>query len=228
MASTQSNNVQQFFNDLSAGWDDRYKNCSDVEERLNWFTSVLAETVSERSKILDFGCGSGAIARFLSAKGYLVTGVDISPGMIQQAKHKAPNDIIWQIYSGNGEINLPSNSFDATICSSVLEYIDTPQKTLIELHRLLKPGGTIALTVPDMRNSLRKKETWMRALLLLPAVKRIINRTRWAQGFNYLELSRNRWSPEDWVNTVASMGFECRPLPPCRGPLLMLTAFKRK
>ncbi|XP_058105687.1 uncharacterized protein LOC131249130 isoform X1 [Magnolia sinica] len=105
--------------------------------------------------ILDVGCSVGVSTRFLADKfpSANVTGLDLSPYFLAVAqykdKRKAPrtNPIRW-IHANGEATGLPSNSFDIVSLAYVLH--ECPARAIVgllkEALRLLRPGGTIALT----------------------------------------------------------------------------------
>jgi ubiquinone/menaquinone biosynthesis C-methylase UbiE len=96
--------------------------------------------------VLDLGCGTGISSTLFFEQGYAVTGVDIAPGMIDQAKQHPFQKLLCQ--SLEAPLPLDSACFDAAVALGVLEFIQSPARFLQEVHRVLKPGGCFALTVP--------------------------------------------------------------------------------
>ncbi|MBU2983968.1 class I SAM-dependent methyltransferase [Saccharophagus degradans] len=110
--------------------------------------------------LLDLGCGEGrhTIGAYLSFPGAHIVGVDLSLKDLTTANQRLQewqtDDVLAQgaqaqFICGDG-FNLPfaDHSFDHIICSEVLEHIPNYQSFFAELHRLLKPGGNLCLSVP--------------------------------------------------------------------------------
>jgi ubiquinone/menaquinone biosynthesis C-methylase UbiE len=97
--------------------------------------------------VADIGCGSGVVSRELIRLGYDVTGVDFSEPMLETAR-KIPG---LKLQVGDVE-HLPfeSNAFDKIICLGVIGNLPDERKALAELHRVLKPRGTLILTVRNL------------------------------------------------------------------------------
>lgn len=88
--------------------------------------------------VLDLGCGTGDLAHRLSDAGAIITGVDQSENMIEQAQKKYPS-LAFQVADA---CNLPFNAeFDAIFSNAVLHWIKTPDQVLAGCYRALKPGG---------------------------------------------------------------------------------------
>lgn len=98
------------------------------------------------STVLDAGCGSGLISRFLMDEypGIKVKACDASPQRVSQARELSNHGKYAEIeffQSQLEQIPLPSNSVDAVVCRFVYEYLPNPQIVTSEFHRILKPGG---------------------------------------------------------------------------------------
>jgi len=85
--------------------------------------------------ILDAGCGTKPY-RNQATRANLYVGIDASPGARADVRTPA-----------NGTWPFADNSFDAVLCTQVLEYVDLSQ-TVGEICRVLKPGGTTVVTAP--------------------------------------------------------------------------------
>jgi ubiquinone/menaquinone biosynthesis C-methylase UbiE len=106
--------------------------------------------------ILDMGCGEGrhSIGALLETPANVI-GLDLSVQDLKIAKHRLNDfdlsDINTSCTFGVGNINdipIKSASLDAVMCSEVLEHVDSPEESIHELVRVLKPGGVMALSVP--------------------------------------------------------------------------------
>jgi len=96
--------------------------------------------------VLDLGCGTGInlleAARVLGACRRLV-GVDLAPGMIDEARRKAQAAGVPATFAvGDAEhLELPDASFDLVICNSVYHWFPDRQRAVAEISRVLRPGG---------------------------------------------------------------------------------------
>ena len=106
--------------------------------------------------LLDMGCGEGrhSIGALLETPANVI-GMDLSVQDLKIAKHRLNDfdlsDINTSCTFGVGNINdipIKSASLDAVMCSEVLEHVDSPEESIHELVRVLKPGGVMALSVP--------------------------------------------------------------------------------
>ncbi|GAA3665015.1 class I SAM-dependent methyltransferase [Nonomuraea antimicrobica] len=106
----------------------------------------LAGDVSGR-RILDAGCGSGPLFAELRDRGALVTGIDASAGMLEQARRRLGADADLRVADLAGPLSFPDDVFDDVIASLVLHYLEDWGPTLAELRRVLRPGGRLLVSV---------------------------------------------------------------------------------
>jgi 2-polyprenyl-3-methyl-5-hydroxy-6-metoxy-1,4-benzoquinol methylase len=109
---------------------------------------VMLHPFVKDGSLLEVGCGSGMYLDLMRALGWQrVVGADINPKAIQQAK-----DVLGiEAYCGNLEdAQLEPGSFDAVSLSHTLEHVPEPMRFLREVNRLMKPGGRLAIIVPNM------------------------------------------------------------------------------
>jgi len=111
--------------------------------------AVLGLVPESAKTILDLGCGAGDNARILKSRGKSVVGVTYSPDEALSA-----TEFCEHVYVGDLEAGVPivSGEFDAVICSHVLEHICFPEKCLKDVHRLMSPGGTLVVALPNLMN----------------------------------------------------------------------------
>jgi len=97
--------------------------------------------------LLEVGCGAGEHLDLMRALGWSrVVGVDISTTAIQRARET----LNLEAYAGRLEdIHFPAGTFHAACLSHTLEHLPDPVGTLSCIHRLLKPGGRLAVVVPN-------------------------------------------------------------------------------
>lgn len=224
---TGKNEVKNFFDDLSSGWSERYKKLNSMEDRKKIFSNCLKKSNKNNSKILDFGCGSGDITTYLHDLNHEMTALDISHKMLSEAKANFNGrNINCKLYSGSGSIELSDAYFDVIISSSVMEYVEDVEYVLKDFNRLLKPGGYLFITVPDMRHRIRNKESIIMKFISVKPLNYLLSKSRWSEGVRYLNLSKNRYSIKRWEEIISASGFVIHEVPNCLSPLVLLTAKK--
>ena len=159
--------------------------------------------------LVDLGCGSGELARHLAAAGYRVTGADIAPRMLSQAAAADPRRAVrWVALDPRWRtLPFPSASQDAVIAASVLEYVPDPGMVLSECARILRPGGVMLCTVPDVAHPVR----WLEWPLGLAARSPLSGPMRGRPGragqyHAYLLTSRQRRRARWWLAAARQAG----------------------
>ncbi|MGM7684547.1 class I SAM-dependent methyltransferase [Cytobacillus sp. Hm23] len=99
------------------------------------------------NNVLDAGCAAGWYAEALVKRGASVTGIDISPRMVEVAKQRLNNKA--SILCQDLEKSLPfeNDEFDVIVSSLTLHYIKDWEFTFSEFKRVLKPHGTLLFSV---------------------------------------------------------------------------------
>jgi ubiquinone/menaquinone biosynthesis C-methylase UbiE len=223
----QTQDTKAHFDRLSTRWSCNYDSRSGaMRQRISRFIDALAG-LPRNAHLLDFGCGSGDITRALAAEGFAMAGIDLSSAMIATARRQSGTTGIDWAVAEPGAVALPfaDMAFDGALASSVLEYHPDPAAQLAELARVLKPGGVLVFTVPDMSHASRKAEVKWR-VLALSWVWPVLKLTPRHTYFEYLRVSVNRWPLETWLAVARDAGFIAEPFGERDGPLAMIRARK--
>jgi SAM-dependent methyltransferase len=99
------------------------------------------------ARVLDVACGTGNLAIPLARKGAIVTGVDIAPNLLVQARERAASEgLSVQFDEGDAE-QLPyaDSSLDVVVTMFGAMFAPRPEMVASELARVLKPGGLLAM-----------------------------------------------------------------------------------
>lgn len=94
--------------------------------------------------VLDAGCRIGILSYFLSKLGYSVTGVDIVPEFIDEAKRNGIN----AVKSNLSKLPFDDDSFDSVFCREVIEHTEFPAVVFNELIRVTRPAGSVFMSGP--------------------------------------------------------------------------------
>jgi len=102
--------------------------------------------------VLDIGCGIGRMAEALAGRCRSVLGLDVSPGMVAEARrrHGAQAHLRFEVTDGTGLDTLPPDAFDLVVAVDSFPYIVQVGDVLAQAHvsgaaRVLRPGGALAI-----------------------------------------------------------------------------------
>lgn len=141
-----SGDVKAFFEQLSARWDDMRSSFynADVIDALAGHGRVTA-----KSRVVDVGTGTGFVAAGLAGQAATVIGIDNSPAMLAVAADNLAALGVDNVQLAEGELDnlpLPDDSVDVAVANMVLHHAPDPARMLAEIARVVRPGGTIAIT----------------------------------------------------------------------------------
>ena len=110
---------------------------------------VERTAVSAGDNVLDIGCGTGGVAITAARRDARVTGLDITPELLERARTNADRaavkGISWQEGTAT-DLPFAENAFDVTVSNLGHMYGDPPDTAARELLRVTRPGGRIGFT----------------------------------------------------------------------------------
>jgi SAM-dependent methyltransferase len=209
--------VLRLFEAKAPDWGAKYAPDGPLAHRLVALTVAVRSRARVGSRVLDLGCGTGELARALTASRLRVTGCDISPQMLRHARDQGGCAGWVRLAPDWRRLPFASGAFDAVVAASVLEYVDEPAVVLGECARVLRPGGVVLYTVPDPRHPVRWAEWCARRLAWLVPSRRYRA---------YLRVSRQRHRLRWWRAASAAAGLRPVPVPDGERSALRLLAFE--
>ncbi len=116
------------------------------------------ELISKPGRLLDIGCSLGYFVEAAAARGWQASGVEISPHASAEAR-KLGLDVRTGTLEDAGFAN---ESFECVTMWDVLEHVPDPIAHMMEVRRVLAPGGLVVIGTPDWGHSARvmKGERW--------------------------------------------------------------------
>jgi SAM-dependent methyltransferase len=105
----------------------------------------VAEPLTGR-RVLDAGCGAGALAAALLDRGATVAGVDSSRAMLKLAAARLAGRADLHQADVRDPLPFPDEAFDIVVASLVMHYLRDWEPTLRELHRVLGPDGRLVIS----------------------------------------------------------------------------------
>jgi SAM-dependent methyltransferase len=203
--------VRQHFDKQSSSWGDRYDRPAstlsqlDVTKRLtvaNQMVRAAEMATSPHPFVLDLGCGTGEGTSRIYAEGMTVIATDVSPEMVHAAVRRFP--VLRGCVADAAGLPFESERFDIVQSLGVLEYIGPYERAVLELRRVLKPGGTLVISIPN-RHSLFRYLHRLERFVTAP-LRRLRTRPQddagWEVGFRH-----RQWSLAEAVNLLQASGF---------------------
>jgi len=130
--------LRRMFDGLAPTWETR------IGPHHLWALDLALAEVSPPRRVLDLGTGTGVVAlaladRYPEAE---ILGIDLSPGMIDEARRKVPSELAGRVGFEVGDasaLGSPDAAFDLAVLSNMIPFFG-------ELARVVAPGGTLVLS----------------------------------------------------------------------------------
>lgn len=158
-------------------------------------------SIQPEEDILDIGCGPGHITKKIAqiTKG-TVLGIDVSPGMIEQAvsSNKEFSNLKYSVMNAESlELN---TKFDVIVCNSCFQWFQKPEQVLMRCFNVLKKGGRIGVQAPATQSYCPN---------FISAIEKIRMHPRTREVFKYF---KNPWffcdSKEEYEQLFRNNGFD--------------------
>jgi SAM-dependent methyltransferase len=131
----------------SEHWGRRPRDWADLAEPSN---RPLFEAVLDRiaptpgTRLLDIGCGSGYALGLAAVRGAIVTGLDITPELLEIARQRVPAATL--VAGEMDALPFPDAAFDAAVGFNAFPFAADPVGAVQEAARVVRPGGLVAAT----------------------------------------------------------------------------------
>jgi len=130
--------LRTMFDGLAPTWETR------IGPHHLWALDLALAEVSPPRRVLDLGTGTGVVALALAGRypEAEILGIDLSPGMIDEARRKVPSELAGRVSFEVGDasaLGSPDAAFDLVVLSNMIPFFD-------ELARVVAPGGTLVLS----------------------------------------------------------------------------------
>jgi demethylmenaquinone methyltransferase/2-methoxy-6-polyprenyl-1,4-benzoquinol methylase len=108
-----------------------------------WRRFLVSRLPADRGHVLDVATGTGLVAAELRRRGFSVSGLDQSAGMLERARARLGPEAEL-VESSAEDLPFADGSFDHLTFTYLLRYVDDPGAVLVELARVVRRGGTVA------------------------------------------------------------------------------------
>lgn len=146
--------IAQFFDEMSGKRNAIFRSnpVLDYEQRIRSRAVIDRLGPGQGETILDIGCGNARDLLQILDAGASIVGVDLSEGMIEQARLELEAAGYSGVRLEVGDatrLSFPEGTFDKVLCSEVIEHIPDAAAAAREMWRVLKPGGTLVMSTPN-------------------------------------------------------------------------------
>jgi 2-polyprenyl-3-methyl-5-hydroxy-6-metoxy-1,4-benzoquinol methylase len=141
--------VRMYSNHPTPGFKDKIAHASR-RMGLRLYCCGIAEKDYIGKKVLDAGCGTGEYSCWFASCGARVTGIDLSDGSLNEAKAYAESLSLDSVRFEKRSVlatGFADASFDFVYCTGVLHHTSDPFGGLVELCRVLRPGGKLLISL---------------------------------------------------------------------------------
>ncbi|RLB12755.1 MAG: hypothetical protein DRG82_16705 [Deltaproteobacteria bacterium] len=135
---------------------------------------TLALDMVEGESVLDLGCHLAVYSHYLARKGHKVVAADVDEQALEIARRMFSHPNLRIVKVEGSRLQFDDNSFHTVILLEVLEHSQDPRTLVREIHRVLKPGGFLVLSIPNaasyhtfartlflnIKNYYHKMESW--------------------------------------------------------------------
>jgi ubiquinone/menaquinone biosynthesis C-methylase UbiE len=143
--------VKKTYDRIASRYDEKRKSEKLIYNEYNEMPATLSLLRKIKGKkILDLGCGTGIYAKILRRRGAVVSGIDISPKMIELAKQnlkgvRGADFKVGTVY----KLPYKSGTFDIVLASLVVHYFTNMDKAFREIKRVLKKNGVFIFSTDN-------------------------------------------------------------------------------
>jgi 2-polyprenyl-3-methyl-5-hydroxy-6-metoxy-1,4-benzoquinol methylase len=136
-------------------WNGLYDSPSSLFEhnmrlRRDYAKDFICGHFAPSARVMDLGCGGGVLSEKLIESGFTITAVDASQDMLHLTRERLkafPAGTHKLIHSNCLSLPFPDGEFDLVVCLGMFGYFDQVTQALGEIRRVLRPGGTLILSV---------------------------------------------------------------------------------
>jgi len=136
----------------------------EAERRLTFAARLrqIEELAPRRGSVLDVGCSKGTFLEVARDEGWEVAGVELNPHTAAEARARG-----LDVYCGDlSDFDTSGRFFDVVTLFDLIEHTTDPQATLRACRRLLRPGGLLVITTPNVDGLVPRVTYWLFAATL--------------------------------------------------------------
>lgn len=183
-------------------WETRKESDEQVRSkpRIQYTIDTVDRHLTGSERVFDLGCGSGVVGSEILAPNdsIVVDGCDISASALERASSRYRS--VYQCNIDDTDIPVDSDSYDIVLCTDVLEHLLDPEHAFSEIERILVPGGSAFVSVPNFGYLRYRKDA------LLGRVPSILTDERHFQAYSIERIARLAKAAGLFVDSVSGVG----------------------
>jgi SAM-dependent methyltransferase len=140
--------IRDRFDARARAYEDGRESDAGFRRQATWILEAAGRGAGRT--VLEVGCGAGSLLQPLRERGFRSTAMDLSAAMVAGYVRRARRlGLAPRVVRADAE-DLPfaESAFDAVVAIGLLEYLPAPRRFLREARRVLRPGGSLLLSVP--------------------------------------------------------------------------------
>ena len=137
--------TELFFDSIAADFLEHY-NQFELQARIDWFDTAFSTQQLAHSKMVDVGAGIGQISSVGERHGAALVPMDIAPRLVRRLHERFPAAMV----ASATDLPFATGSVDFVVSSECIEHTRDPRKAVREMLRVLRPGGVLFLTTPNL------------------------------------------------------------------------------
>jgi SAM-dependent methyltransferase len=149
MPESSTASISSFWDAAAASFDEEADHgLRDSHVRAGWAERLRSWMPHPPVDVLDLGCGTGSLSLLLAEQGHRPVGVDLSPLMVERARHKltaAGFDVAMMVGDASNPPAEAGAAFDVLLSRHLLWTLPDPEEALRRWIGLLRPGGRLVL-----------------------------------------------------------------------------------
>ncbi|MCW2576469.1 MAG: methyltransferase protein [Modestobacter sp.] len=111
---------------------------------------LMQALVGANKRVLDVGCSTGYLAKALGERGNVVSGIEYDPAAAEKARPFLAQLVVGDLEDVGIYDEFADGAFDVVVFGDVLEHLRDPLPVLRRARRLLAPGGSVVISVPNV------------------------------------------------------------------------------